>query len=63
MIRHGAYFTLYANIDKVYVKAGDKVKTGQKLGTIHSSATDNSTTIHFEIWNEKNNVNPEKWLR
>ncbi|MGN0033145.1 MAG: murein hydrolase activator EnvC family protein [Candidatus Limimorpha sp.] len=63
MVRHGMYFTLYANIDKVFVKAGDKVKTGQKIGIIHTSATDNTTTLHFELWNEKNNVNPEKWLR
>lgn len=63
MVRHGLYFTLYANLDKVYVKNGDKVKTGQKLGLIHTGATDNVTTLHFEVWNDKNNTNPEKWLK
>ena len=63
MVRHGTYFTLYANLDKVFVKAGDKVKTGQKLGLIHTGASDNVTTLHFEVWNDKNNTNPEMWLK
>ena len=63
MVRHGTYFTLYANLDKVYVKSGDKVKTGQKLGQIHTGASDNVTTLHFEVWKDKNNTNPEIWLK
>ena len=63
MVRHGMYFTLYANLDKVYVKSGDKVKTGDKIGLIHTGATDNVTSLHFEVWNDKNNTNPESWLK
>lgn len=63
MVRHGTYFTLYANLDKVYVKSGDKVKIGEKLGLVHTGATDNVTTLHFEVWNDKNNTNPETWLK
>jgi septal ring factor EnvC (AmiA/AmiB activator) len=63
MVRHGLYFTLYANLDKVYVKNGDKVKTGQKLGLIHTGSSDNVTTLHFEVWNDKNNTNPGLWLK
>ena len=63
MVRHGTYFTLYANLDKVFVKSGDKVKTGEKLGLIHTGASDNVTTLHFEVWNDKNNTNPETWLK
>ena len=63
MVRHGTYFTLYANLDKVFVKSGDKVKIGEKLGLVHTGATDNVTTLHFEVWNDKNNTNPETWLK
>lgn len=63
MVRHGLYFTLYANLDKVFVKSGDKVKIGEKLGLIHTGANDNITTLHFEVWNDKNNTNPEMWLK
>ena len=63
MVRHGTYFTLYANLDKVFVKSGDKVKTGQKLGVVHTGAGDNVTTLHFEVWKDRNNTNPEGWLK
>lgn len=63
MVRHGTYFTLYANLEKVFVKSGDKVKTGEKLGVIHTGANDNLTSLHFEVWNDKNNTNPEMWLK
>ena len=63
MVRHGTYFTLYANLEKVYVKSGDKVKTGDKIGLIHTGANDNVTSLHFEVWNDKNNTNPESWLK
>lgn len=63
MVRHGLYFTLYANLDKVYVKQGQKVKTGDKIGVIHTSATDNTTVLHFEVWNDKNHTNPKNWLK
>lgn len=63
MVRHGLYFTLYANLDKVYVKSGQKVKTGDKIGVIHTSATENTTVLHFEVWNDKNHTNPKSWLK
>ena len=63
MVRHGTYFTLYANLEKVFVKSGDKVKTGEKLGVIHTGANDYLTSLHFEVWNDKNNTNPEMWLK
>lgn len=63
MVRHGLYFTLYANLENVYVKSGDKVKTGDKIGVVHTSATENTTVLHFELWNDKNHTNPKNWLK
>ncbi|MBQ0150200.1 MAG: peptidoglycan DD-metalloendopeptidase family protein [Bacteroidales bacterium] len=62
LIQHGGYFTLYSKMKNVYVKAGDKVKTEQALGTVDT--IDGETVFHFEIWDD-NTVpqNPESWLR
>ena len=62
LVQHGGYFTLYSKVGKVYVKAGDKVKTGQALGTVDTISDE--TLFHFEIWDD-NTVpqNPESWLR
>lgn len=62
LIQHGNHFTLYAKIKAAYVKSGDKVKTGQKIGKVDTIAGE--TTFHFEIWDEKTRPqNPEAWLR
>ncbi len=64
LIRHGLYFTLYSNIEKVFVKAGDKVTTGQEIGRIHTNVSDGKTILHFEIWQEnKTTVNPALWIK
>lgn len=62
LVQHGGYFTLYSKMKNVYVKAGDKVKTEQALGTVDT--IDGETVFHFEIWDD-NTVpqNPESWLR
>ena len=64
LIRHGFYFTLYANLEKVYVKVGDKVSTGKEIGLVHTDANDGKTILHFEIWQEnRTTVNPALWIR
>jgi murein DD-endopeptidase MepM/ murein hydrolase activator NlpD len=62
IVRHGKYLTVYANLKVVDVKNGQKVKTGQIIGTVFSGEGENSNVVHFEIWNEKSKQNPEKWL-
>lgn len=64
LVRHGNYITVYAGIDKLSVRKGDKVKTGQELGTIHSDKNDSARTrLHFEIRHEKEKLDPAQWLR
>lgn len=64
LIRHGLYFSLYANLEKVYVKMGDKVETGEAIGMIHTNVSDGKTVLHLEIWHEnKTRLNPSVWLR
>lgn len=64
LIRHGLYFTLYSNLEKVFVKSGDKVTTLQEIGRIHTNVSDGKTILHFEIWQEnKTTVNPALWIR
>lgn len=64
LIRHGLYFSLYANLEKVFVKVGDKVSTGQEIGRIHTNINDGKTILHFELWHEnKTKLNPSLWLK
>lgn len=62
ILRHGEYFTVYSNLENVTVKRGDKVKTKQNLGTVHTNKTENKTELHFELLKEQNRQNPANWL-
>jgi murein hydrolase activator len=62
IIRHGEFLTVYSNLDKVFVKKGDKVATKQKIGTIYTSPSESKTELHFEVWQAKSLLNPQDWL-
>ena len=61
LVQHGEYFTLYCKIGKVSVKSGQKVKTGDKLGTLETDG--NASSLHFQLWKGTDKQNPESWLR
>ena len=60
LVQHGEYFTFYCKLGDVSVKAGDKVKTGQVLGTIEPLG--GVSQLHFQIW-KTNPIDPMPWLR
>ncbi|MEM8526770.1 MAG: peptidoglycan DD-metalloendopeptidase family protein [Bacteroidota bacterium] len=59
IIAHGTYYTVYSNIASVSVSKGDQVKAGQTIGRLSSR----NSELHFEIWKEKQRLNPERWIR
>ncbi len=64
VIRHGEYMTVYSNLGSTSVTTGQKVKAGQKLGTVYADPNDdNRSVLHFEIRHLKAKENPELWLR
>lgn len=63
IIRHGNYLTTYSNLASVNVKTGDKVTLNQVIGRLSNSDNSDDCVLHFEIWKETENLNPEHWLR
>lgn len=63
IVRHGEYLSVYAGIDGLAVKKGDKVKAGQTLGSIYTAPGDDHSRLHFEIRHEKQKLNPVEWVR
>lgn len=62
IIKHGEYFTVYVHLKEVFVKAGDKVKTKQTLGTILYNEQDQVSDLELEIWKGQNKMDPQDWL-
>lgn len=62
IIKHGEYFTIYSNLKNVLVADGQKVSTGQVLGTIYTNENEGRTELHFELWKGINLQDPQKWI-
>ena len=57
IVQHGAYYTVYSNLESLSVSKGDEVAAGQAIGKLGSD------DLHFEVWREKQRLNPAGWLR
>lgn len=62
IVRHGEFLSVYANLENVLVKMGDKLSVKQELGTVATSREDGKTILHFEIWKGATKLNPSKWI-
>ena len=62
IVNHGEYFSVYINLEEVFVKVGDKVSTKQKLGTVRFDARSGKTEMELQIWRQSNKLDPEFWL-
>ncbi|MCB0607119.1 MAG: peptidoglycan DD-metalloendopeptidase family protein [Lewinellaceae bacterium] len=59
ILQHGDYYTVYSNLDVVSCKREDMIKAGQSLGTLAAEDPE----VHFELWHEKQHLNPALWLK
>lgn len=67
IINHGAYRTVYSNLDDVIVNKGQTVEIKQNLGTVMTNKQSGKTESHFEILyiNSKGEFvkqNPALWI-
>ncbi|MCF6347407.1 MAG: peptidoglycan DD-metalloendopeptidase family protein [Flavobacteriaceae bacterium] len=62
LVQHGNYITAYKNLDNVLVEKGEKVKTKQNIGTIHTDTTTGKTVLAFSLFKETKIQNPELWI-
>ena len=60
LVEHGNYFTFYCKLADVSVKVGDRINTGDIIGTL--AVSNNTSTLHFELWNKTVKQDPELWL-
>ncbi|HMM16463.1 MAG TPA: peptidoglycan DD-metalloendopeptidase family protein [Petrimonas sp.] len=63
IVRHGDYYTFYGNIYDLFVKSGDKLKSGQSLGRIYTDPDTGVAIMHFQLWQKTTKLNPAPWLK
>ncbi len=62
ILSHGAYFTVYCNLQSVSVQQGERVSQGQRLGMVALDAA-GSYTLHFQVCHAAEKLDPELWLK
>lgn len=62
VIKHGEYFTAYANLKSVNVREGQKVSTKQVIGAVATDSSTGEAVVTFDIYKVKVPVNPKIWL-
>ena len=59
MVDHGYGFkTLYAHLQSAKVRAGQKVKRGEQIGTVGSSGLSTGSHLHYEVILNGKQVDP-----
>ncbi|MEL7247828.1 MAG: peptidoglycan DD-metalloendopeptidase family protein [Bacteroidota bacterium] len=59
LVRHGDFYTVYSNLETVSVGSGSELSAGQSIGRISKQAGE----LHFEVWRQKERLNPEQWIQ
>ncbi|MFN2261093.1 MAG: murein hydrolase activator EnvC [Psychroflexus sp.] len=62
MVRHGDYISVYNNIEKVYVKSGDKITRDEEIGEVARNPSSGRTTLFFQLFKNMTKLNPEQWI-
>ena len=61
IVKHGEYFTVYTNLDEVFVRKGDKIDIKEIIGRVHTNM-EGKTELHFQVWKGKVLQNPSRWI-
>ncbi|GAA0882140.1 peptidoglycan DD-metalloendopeptidase family protein [Sphingobacterium siyangense subsp. cladoniae] len=62
MIKHGEYYTVYNNMGSVNVSKGQKVSTGQTIGTADVDSDTGVPMVDFSVYQGSTPLNPMSWL-
>lgn len=64
IIDHGDhYYTVYAHLEDVYKAKGDRVETGEVIGTVGDTGSVTGPGLHFEVRYHGKPIDPIKWLK
>lgn len=64
ILSHGAFRSVYSNLEGVQLKKGDRIEAREKIGSVRPN--NNQNVLHFEVWkvtgNSQTPQNPSTWL-
>lgn len=61
IIQHGSYYSVYSRLAEVYVEINQEIDARKIIGRL-AKAGDENPRLHLEIWENKVQLDPEKWI-
>ena len=61
ILRHGEYYSVYAQLETVAVRKGSSISKGAVIGKL-AVRNGNVSELHLQIWRNKTHLNPKDWL-
>lgn len=62
-IKHkGGYTTHYCHLDEVYVRKGQKIRRGQKIGTVGMTGKSYAPHLHYEVLRDGMHLDPVNYI-
>jgi septal ring factor EnvC (AmiA/AmiB activator) len=63
ILQHGNYYTVYSNLSETSLTKGASVGAGQTIGRVSINPVNGAAELHFELWREKERLNPAAWIK
>lgn len=63
ILQHGDYYTVYTNLAETSLKKGETVRAKQVMGRVSTNPITGASELHFELWHEKDRINPVGWIK
>ncbi|WP_158618016.1 murein hydrolase activator EnvC family protein [Chitinophaga lutea] len=63
MVKHGQYFTNYVGIQSPSVRPGDKVRTGQVIGSARSNEDESMGVVEVQVYKGGALQNANSWIK
>ena len=57
------YYTVYTHLADINVALNEEVAAEQIIGAVGDTGSLQGATLHFQLWNREEALNPEDWLR
>ncbi len=62
IVQHNDYYSVYSNLNHVYISVGQKIFQGQQIASISKSTSKYSfPCLNLQIWHNTEKLNPEKY--
>ncbi|HLP94427.1 MAG TPA: peptidoglycan DD-metalloendopeptidase family protein [Saprospiraceae bacterium] len=63
ILQHGDYYTVYTNLASTSLSKGQDVKAKQQIGQVSTNNITGTSELHFEVWQQKERMNPALWIK